>query len=388
MKDRYTSRERVNKTINFIEPDKVPISFGSSVPDGINYQCYKELLDFNGIKAKIHYCHKRGELVIPDEEILEKFKVDTRGLYFNSPDRVVKEITLGDKKNEEYLEDEWHIVWRKVGYNYIDCINPFGHIENPSIGDLRNFSWPDPDDSKRFEKLEIKAKDLYEKTNYAVILNLPNGVIHMGQQLRGYAKFLEDFYLNKEFITGLIKKTSEIWLQMVKNALIKVGKYIDIAIFGDDIGTQNGPLLSVEMYRKFIKPSHKEMIEVIKKYSNAKVDFHSCGSVYEFIPDIIDNGTDILNPVQVTAKNMDTEKLKSEFGKDLVFHGGIDIQNVLAQGSFKDIEEEIKKRIRNLAPNGGFILSTTHNMQPDIHPKNINSMFYLANKYGKYPITF
>jgi uroporphyrinogen decarboxylase len=342
MKDRYTSRERVNKTINFIEPDKVPISFGSSVPDGINYQCYKELLDFNGIKAKIHYCHKRGELVIPDEEILEKFKVDTRGLYFNSPDRVVKEITLGDKKNEEYLEDEWHIVWRKVGYNYIDCINPFGHIENPSIGDLRNFSWPDPDDSKRFEKLEIKAKDLYEKTNYAVILNLPNGVIHMGQQLRG----------------------------------------------GDDIGTQNGPLLSVEMYRKFIKPSHKEMIEVIKKYSNAKVDFHSCGSVYEFIPDIIDNGTDILNPVQVTAKNMDTEKLKSEFGKDLVFHGGIDIQNVLAQGSFKDIEEEIKKRIRNLAPNGGFILSTTHNMKPDIHPKNINSMFYLANKYGKYPITF
>lgn len=137
----------------------------------------------------------------------------------------------------------------------------------------------------------------------------------------------------------------------------------------DDLGAQNGPLISPEIYRKLIKPRHQQLISFIKKNSKAKVLFHTDGGIYPFVEDLIEMGVDILNPIQVSAKGMDAKGLKKEFGDSLSFWGGIDTQKILPYGSTKDVEEEVKKRIDELAPGGGYILASVHNLQPDVPPE-------------------
>jgi uroporphyrinogen decarboxylase len=168
-----------------------------------------------------------------------------------------------------------------------------------------------------------------------------------------------------------------------------VGPYIDLITFADDLGSQRAPLISPKMYRRMVKPYEAEVIAKVKQLSQAKVFFHSCGNVYPLIGDFIEIGVDVLNPVQVSAAEMgDTARLKREFGQNITFCGAIDTQRVLSQGTTADVRAEVRRRMHDLAPGGGYILSAVHSIQPEVPPENVLAMFDEAMSAGKYPLAF
>jgi uroporphyrinogen decarboxylase len=192
--------------------------------------------------------------------------------------------------------------------------------------------------------------------------------------------------IDKPFVQAFIDKLLSIYTRLYGNYLDAVGDYIDVIFVLDDLGGENGPLISPASYRELIKPAHQKLWQFIKSRTKARLFLHSCGSVAAFIPDLIEAGVDILNPVQVAAKGMDSKRLKDAFGGRITFWGGIDTQRILPLGSPEDVEIEVKKRIADLAPGGGYVLTAVHNIQAGVPPENIVMMYDAAKKYGNYPI--
>jgi uroporphyrinogen decarboxylase len=155
---------------------------------------------------------------------------------------------------------------------------------------------------------------------------------------------------------------------------------------GDDLGTQNGPQMSPKTYRKVIKPYHQELFAFVRERTEARIFLHTCGSVYRLLPDLIEAGVEILNPVQVSARDMDTRRLKAEYGDRLTFMGAIDTQRVLPFGSVEDVQAEVERRIAHLGPGGGYILAPVHNVQADVPPENLIAMYRHARQVGRYPL--
>lgn len=199
----------------------------------------------------------------------------------------------------------------------------------------------------------------------------------------GFEDFFTDMILNPSRVDTILDKITEIKFIFWDQVLDNMGDLLDVVVEADDLGTQRGLLISPKMYRKYIKPRQKALFDFIKKKVDVKIYFHSCGSILELIPDFIDVGVDILNPIQVNAVGMCTKYLKQQFGQDLVFWGGgIDTQRILPSGSPQEIREEVKKRIDDLAPGGGFVFSTIHNIQADVPPENIMAMWEALREYG------
>jgi uroporphyrinogen decarboxylase len=159
-----------------------------------------------------------------------------------------------------------------------------------------------------------------------------------------------------------------------------------VIMFGYDLSFQNAPMVDLKRYRRFIKPRHKALFDIIKTRSRAKVLYHCCGAVRSMIGDFIDLGVDALNPVQVSSAGMNTAELKAEFGSQICFWGAIDTQHVLPVGSALDVREEVRRRIQDLAPGGGYVLASVHNIQEDVPAENILAMVDAAQEFGQYPL--
>ncbi len=253
---------------------------------------------------------------------------------------------------------------------------------------LNNYQWPDPSDPSTVEGLRERAKELYETTDYALVLDtIGFGVFEQAWALRGFENFLLDLAMNRRFAEALLQRIADHRISLYDRILDEVGEYVQVVMNSDDLGIQNAPMVSPESYRSLIKPAQKRVWQFIKSRTRAFLFLHSCGSVREFIPDFIELGIDILNPIQMSAAGMDPKELKSEFGKDLVFWGGgCDTQKILPFGTPDDVEEEVKIRIGELAPGGGFVFNQVHNIQPHVPPENIVRMFETVLKWGVYPI--
>jgi len=372
-----THRERIVSALKHKEPDRVPLDLGSTGCTTISVRAYERLRAHLGIPPEpppVVWSIPSGT-VIPEEAILRRFDVDTRPLSLKSPpDRCPSENTL---------IDEWGVTWSRQagGSSFMNSDGPLCHLAEPTLEDLERIPWPDPTDPSRYEGLRDRAEELHEGTDYAVILNLSHGPVHQGQYLRGYVAWLEDLLLRPIFAQALIDRIVEIWVEIAERALQEAGDYFDLVMYADDIATQNAVLLQSELYRRMLKPRHKAMADAVKRYSKP-IMFHSCGSVYALIPDLIETGIDVLNPVQVSAANMDTERLKREFGRELTFWGGIDTHRVLPAGTPAEVRQEVKRRIDDLHHDGGYVLCAVHNIQPDIPPENIVAMYEAALEYG------
>jgi len=373
------SRERILATLKHKEPDRVPIDLGGSAT-GIETEAYDNL------KKKIGFSGKTVTFVRDhvdvDEPILERFGVDTRYIRVKGPTGFKPVI---DEANS-YL-DMWGTRWSNPPTSlYWDMLDY--PIKEPTLEALKKYPWPDPDDPGRVEGLREKAKELYERTSFALVVDLVGfGIFEQGWALRGMENFLMDLVLNPKFAEALIQRVTDYKVALWGHILDAVGQYVHVVMETEDLGTQQGPMISPEIYRRLIKPAHKRLWEFMKSKTKASLFLHSCGSVRKFIPDFIDLGLDILNPVQVAAKDMDPKDLKREFGKDLVFWGGgCDTQNILTFGTPEEVENEVRSRISELAPGGGFVFNQVHNIQPQVPPENILRMFESAQKYGGYPI--
>jgi uroporphyrinogen decarboxylase len=377
-------RERVAVALEHREPDRVPIDLGGANLSSIHRIPYGKLVKRLGVKVDIEITAKTQQLAKLDESVLRIFDVDFRhcslkkGFYSGAEDR------LDDPSGRPYFVDAWGIKWGKNPYYYDMIAHP---LDNLSIGDLDEYPWPDPKDPARYEGLREEVRDAFQTTDYALVADpIGGGIFECAWWLRGFEKFIVDMYKNPDFAQALLDKVLALYMEFYSRYLDEVGDYVQVVELGDDVGAQNGPIMSPALLRKYIKPRWKKLYDLMRSKTKAKIFHHSCGSIYPFIPDLIEVGVDILNPIQPLAANMDIGKIKEQFGDKLTLHGGVDIQRVLPLGTPNDVAEEVKRVIRSAAHNGGYILAGAHNIQPDSPVDNIVTLLEAARKFGAYPI--
>ena len=369
MNSSMTSRERILTALDHRQPDHVPIDIGGSSVSTIIGNAYERLKKHLGITGETIYMKEKSRTAILDERIATRLNSDTRPLLMGKPDGW-DDIFY---ENESF-QDEFQVIWRKAeNGHYAPLGNPLRNAITKA--DIDEFSWPDPLNPGRFRGLRERAKSLYEQTDYAVLLTLPLGFVHLSQYLRGYQEFLEDTLLNPDLISHLMDRCLEWWIINAGKALEVAEPYVDVVLFGDDVAFQDRPMLKHSFYRKLIKPCHKQMVDFVKAHSRAKIVYHCDGAVTSLMEDFIDIGFDALNPIQVSALGMDdTASLKRSYGDRICFWGGIDTSRVLPKGSPTEVREEVHRRIRDLSPGGGFVLASVHNIQEDVPPENILAM--------------
>jgi uroporphyrinogen decarboxylase len=234
--------------------------------------------------------------------------------------------------------------------------------------------------------LQEEVQGLAIDTPYAIAAYRPtiSGIFEMAQQLRGTEKLLTDLVLDKHFVDALFRKLADILGEFYRAYLGVVGPYVQIVELADDLGSQAGPLISPRVYRELLRDRHAGLVRTIKQSApQSKVMLHSCGSIRAFIPDFIAAGIEILNPVQPLAKGMEPARLKADFGKDIVFLGGVDVQQTM-RGPVEGVRDEVRRRIEELGKDGGFILAPSHNFGDDVPLENILAFFDAAHLYGSY----
>jgi uroporphyrinogen decarboxylase len=374
-----THRERVLRALNHQEPDRTPLDLGSTRSTSIVVEAYENLNRYLGIQAETRIFSKWLHIVHPNEEMLRRFDIDTRSLSQGNPDQW-RDISFADGS----YQDEWGVVRSKPKDSLYYDLTMAPFQGEPTMAGLEKFSWPDSHDPGRCRGLAEEAKRLHGDTDYAIVLNMPGGIVHQSQFMRGFEGWFTDLILNPSFFSALLEKICDLWIEMARDEFDAARDNFDLCFYGDDMAFQNGPMMSMDLYRKMIKPHHKRLFSYIKSRTPAKILYHTCGSVVHLIPDLIELGVDVLNPVQVSAKGMDTRKLKAEFGKDISFWGAIDTQKVLPFGTPEDVAAEVRQRIDDLGPGGGYVLCAVHNIQADVRPENICAMYDTSREYGVY----
>lgn len=369
--------------LNHEAPDRVPIDYGGAATANIHLEAYSRLIKHLGSDEEaqdaVDPYERRLLMAAPSEEMQVRFGGDLRELHVGAP-----EIVPEERLSENSFKDQWGVIWEKPeDGHFINVTGPFQKGE-PTVADLEAYRWPVPRDPARLRGAKEEAIHLRNETDYATILNLHDAVVAGCQRLRGFGEWMEDLVVNPEFSEGLMERVLSVSAGIAEYVLEEVGDYVDVVLFPDDLGFQDRPYMRPSMYTELVKPYHRRLVETIKSKTSAKVLMHSDGSIYKLLPDIVDIGVDAINPVQHSAKNMESSRLKAEFGRDLSFHGGVDTQQVLPWGTPEDVRREVKSRIEELGPDGGFILASVHNIQAEVPAENIVAMFEAALEYGEY----
>ncbi len=377
-----TPRQRVLCALDHQEPDRVPIFFGACSPTTMLGPAYERLKDYLGLPPRqTRLLSRVFQYAQLDEDVMERFGSDARLI---APKAVPS--ALGRQLSPSKLIDDWGVTWeRKPGCIYWELAD--SPLRNATIDDLDHYAWPDLSHAGRFEGLAEEARRLHCQTPYAVMALGYLTVFELIELLRGMDVWMTDLAGDPEFAHALLRKVTDLMIAGVEPYLDAVSPYIDLITFSDDLGGQQGPLISPKMYRAMVKPYQAEVIAAIKARSKAKVFYHSCGDVYPLVEDFIEIGVDVLNPVQVSAGAMgDTARLKRDFGSRVTFCGGIDTRWVLPHGTPDDVRREVRRRIKDLAAGGGYILSAVHCIQPDVPPENVVAMLEEARVAGCYPL--
>jgi uroporphyrinogen decarboxylase len=381
-----TARERVMLALNHKEPDRIPIDLGATIVSSISNQTYPELERLLGLPVEeIKVLDYVQQLPYVSEALMQRFGVDFRMVQLPAA------TTVGVKVFEEgdyyAFYDRWgsKLHMPRMGGFYFDWVD--FPIKEPTMRSLDAYQWPQPDSEQVNAELGRLAKQLYEESEYALVGSavIGGGIFEQPARVMGMQNFLMSLISEPAFADRLMETITDIYIESCNRYLEYVGPYIQVFTYWDDVAGQNDWLIRPDLYRKVIKPKQKRLVDAIKKKTNAKLFYHSCGASRDLIPDLIEIGFDILNPVQVSAKGMDTKELKKQFGRDMVFWGGgVDTQHVLPFGSPQDVVEEVKRRIDDLAPGGGFVFAAVHNIQALVPPENIVAAFDTALEYGTY----
>jgi len=383
MHAQMTSRERVNAAISHEEPDRVPLDIGGGTSSSIAVEGYEKLKQQMGVNSETKLLSKVFRIARIAPSISQQLRTDCLPLVIKPPSN----WNPPESEPGTFI-DIWGIKWKQI-YYHSDCFY-YEAVTHPlalaEIDDLDQYPWPDPLDTGFTRGLKEDASEMHEDTELAIVADGGfKSFWELGYLLRGYDRLLMDVMIQPEFVWALLSKLLEINLAGTGKFLDAVGKYIQVFRTADDMATQSGLLISPAAYRALIKPIYKRYYDFVKSKTDAKIFYHSCGNVVDLLDDLIEIGLDILNPVQVSAMG-DTSELKARFGDKLVFWGAVDTQHVLPKGSTREVEEEVKRRIRDLAPGGGYVAAPVHNLQPDVPPQNIIAMAKAVHRFGKYPI--
>lgn len=381
-----TSRERVLTALDHHQPDRVPIDVGSTKVSGICSGAYRGLIASLGLPARdVHIWDLVQQLAAIDSDVLQALGGDCIPITTHDPEPPTVQV---DADGGEWYRDAWGALVRKpAGGFYFDLVEP--PLREPTREALAALSWPDPDDPRRYAGLRDLARRLRETTPYALVglADFGSDILGTFQHNRGYTESLLDLAANPDFAEAYFDRVTDIAVRSWTNFLAEVGDLVDVVTTFDDLGMQDRPLMSLKMYRRLLKDRHARIFQTIRAHTRAHIFFHTDGAVLDFIPDLIEIGVQVLNPVQVSSRGMDdTAELKRRFGRDLTFWGaGCDSQAVLPRGTPEDVRREAERRIRDLAPGGGFVFAPVHNIQDDVPPENVLAMFRTAREAGRYP---
>jgi uroporphyrinogen decarboxylase len=372
------SRERLLAALNRQEPDRIPFDLGSTQVTGIHVVAYRNLRAFMGLPpAEPHLCDTIQQLALPDDDVLEGLGVDVRGLFpLNSHNWNIANVDAGEAW--EYT-DEWGITHRRSkpdGLYYSAVRHP---LNRPELGadDIERHAWPNTGDPQRIVGLRQQALAYRAQGKAVVLKGVLAGIFEMAQRVRGMEACLMDMAADEALACALFDKLLDLKLAFWEMALPQLADVVDVLAEGDDYGTQASQLISPAMFRKLLKPRLKVLFERLKRLApQAKLFFHSCGNVRPLLPDFIELGVDILNPVHIRAAGMEPAALKRDFGRDIVFWGGgVDTQGVLPNGTPQEVRDDVRRNIEALAPGGGYVFNTVHNIQADVPPENILAMW-------------
>lgn len=405
-----THRERILRAIAHKETDRVPVDLGATPSSGISAIAYGRLKQHLGI----HDGHTRvydvvQQLAQPEEPILRRYGIDVVdiGRTFDTENDDWYPVRLFDGSTaqypkwfrptptagggwEVYAQDGTPIAIQLKDMNFYDqtCfpwLDDYPRDMRKSLpaamskvhwAAMPHSPWNHAGDSGFWDQLRKNAISLRESTDYALMVVVGCNLFEWGTFLRRMDNFLMDLIAEPEAVESFLEAIVEIHLQTLEKVCAAVGDIADVCRFGDDLGTDTGPFMAPAMYRKFFKKHHSRMCEFVRRHSTMHTFLHSCGSIYALLPDLIESGFDIINPVQTACRDMEPEKLKREFGNDITFWGGgCDTRSVLNHGTPEEVRDHVRRRIDILAPGGGFVFNTIHNILPDVPPQNIEAMF-------------
>jgi len=412
-----TSRERVRAAVNHQEPDRVPIDLSGMRSSGIMAKAYGRLTEYLGLADSETFVYDLVQnLAQPEQPILDRFDIDVvdlgRAFLTRPEDRKPFALTDGTPVTipawlEAMLEPDGEGGWLIRGdEGQVIAVSPAHqdffsqaywpladgvtdekladlpyHMGQNMWGGIVTAPAHKPMTDAWLAEVARVAKKLHAQTNYAIMVAFGGNLNEHAQFLRNMDGFFMDLAGDPQSAHKLLDRLTEIHLENLERFLGVLGPYVDIIQMGDDLGTQSGPQFSPKMYREFFLPRHKEIYHAVKKYSNAFVFLHSCGGIYELIPMLIEAGVEILNPVQTSAKNMEPERLKREFGRDLCFWGGgCETQSTLVYGTPEEVAEEVKQRVEIFSPGGGYVFNQVHNILSDVPPENVIAMLDAAHQ--------
>ncbi|GAB4565472.1 MAG: uroporphyrinogen decarboxylase family protein [Anaerolineae bacterium] len=395
------SRERVLTALAHKEPDRVPIDFGGMRSTGIMALAYAPLKRYLGIEeGSIDVYDVGQQLAWVEEPVKQRFSVDVVALDLDAlgpwqpytlpdgtPARLPARyrIERAPDGSQYILDDEGRRVAHMPpgGYYFDGIYRPLANAE--TIDDLKRYKWSGRTDDE-LQRLRKAARFLYEETDYAIMGAFGGNILEAGQGLRGWEQFMIDLAIGGPFLETFLELLTENHLRNLERYLAAVGDYIQIIQMGDDLGTQRGPQVSLDTYRRWIKPYHKRIYGwVHEHYPHIYVFLHCCGGIYELIPELIEEGVQILNPVQTSAYGMDPVRLKREFGADLTFWGGgCETQTTLPRGTPDEVRAQVRERLEIFAPGGGYVFNQVHNVQYGVPPENVTAMFDAAMEFGSY----
>jgi uroporphyrinogen decarboxylase len=400
------SRERVLTTLRHQEPDRVPIDLDGMASTGITAIAYNRLkahLGLRGGETKVYDLSQ--QLAHPESPVLERFGVDvlplTRAplgfdparpawkpwpLPDGSPAMVPSGFNPVQSERGDWLilDAGGHVTHRMpAGGLYFDEVyHPLSGAT--TVAEIEALELPDLSNEELLW-LGSEARRLNETTDKAIVGHFGGSILEAAQGLRGWERFMMDLALEPRLAQALAQKLADHYLANLPRYLDAVGDWIQIIQMGDDLGTQRGPQMSPQMYRKMIKPYHRHVYEYVKTHSDLYLFLHSCGSIYALIPDLIELGVDILNPVQISAAEMDPARLKREFGRDIVFWGGgADTQHLLPYATPDQIRQHVRELLQTWAPGGGYVFCPVHNIQANVAPESVVAMFEAALAFGRY----
>jgi len=411
-----TSRERILAAIEHRQPDKVPIDMGATPSSGISAIAYGNLKKHLGLaQGNTLVYDVVQQLAQPEEFILDRFKIDVVdiGRAFNTEPAAWQPTVLMDGQhalypawfNPERQPDGSFIARMKDGLDiahmpargtfYDQTYFPYLEDYPADFRDLDkemsrilwaalvHSPWDHASDPGFWETLRAKALELRRTSDRALMIVVGCNLFEWGTFLRRMDNFLMDLAAEPEQVERLLDALMERHLAVLEKACRAVGDIVDVVRFGDDLGTNGGPFMSPNMYRQLFKPRHTMLCDYVHKHSKMKTFLHSCGSIRALMPDLIEAGYDVINPVQTTCLGMEADGLKRDFGKDICFWGGgCDTKSVLPYGKPAEVKEDVKRRLDILMPGGGFVFNTVHNILPDVPPQNIVAMFEAIEEFN------
>lgn len=412
-----TSRERILATISHQEPDRVPVDMGATPSSGISAIAYGRLcrhLRIPGSRTRVYDVVQ--QLAQPEDAVLDRFGIDVvdLGRGFNAEDGDWRPVTLFDGSPAEY--PQWFRPeatpqggWRALADDGTELamqlkdMNFFDQTCFPWLDDypadmsglpaamgkvhwaaLAHSPWDNAGRPDFWTRLREEALALRATSDRAIMVVVGCNLFEWGTFLRRMDNFLMDLLAEPEQVEKLLEALMEIHLRTLEKVCAAVGDVADLCRFGDDLGTDTGPFMAPATYRSLFKRHHTRLCEFVHRHSTMKTFLHSCGSIHSLLPDLIEAGFDVVNPVQTACRDMEAERLKKDFGRDITFWGGgADTRETLNHGTPAQVRADVLGRLKVFAPGGGFVFNTIHNILPDVPPENIVAMFDAVEEYNR-----